>query len=180
MKKGKKTNIGHIICIQLVLILIFECNDTAMMSKNDLKISEQPYEPIIHKGIVSKIDTNYVKVSFIGNVNCEGCKAQAGCGVADAEVKEIEVYNIDKTFFLNEEVSILMSKNMGLKAVFWAYILPFILLVLVLILSSLFVSELAAFLFSILILIPYYLTLYVLKDVFKQTFNVSIIKSTKE
>ena len=96
---------------------------------------------IIHQGIISKISENVVTVSLKGNVNCEGCKAQSACGVSDSNDKEIEIFNSNQTYKsykLHETVDVVLRKELGLKAVFWAYVFPFILLFVVLIFTSLF------------------------------------------
>jgi positive regulator of sigma E activity len=134
---------------------------------------------IIHQGIISKISENVVTVSLKGNVNCEGCKAQSACGVSDSNDKEIEIFNSNQTYKsykLHETVDVVLRKELGLKAVFWAYVFPFILLFVVLIFTSLFLKEWIAGLLSIAILIPYYFVLYLMKDTFQKAFQVSILK----
>lgn len=129
-----------------------------------------------HEGIVSKISKNAITISLKGNVNCEGCKAQSACGVSDSNDKEIEVSNPFQSFSLNEPVDVLLKKELGLKAVFWAYVFPFILMMVVLVTASFFMQEWAAGMLSLLVLVPYYFMLFVLKDSFKKAFQVSILK----
>ena len=75
-----------------------------------------------HEGIVSKISKNAITISLKGNVNCEGCKAQSACGVSDSNDKEIEIENPTQSFQLNETVDLVLNRELGLKAVFWAYV----------------------------------------------------------
>jgi sigma-E factor negative regulatory protein RseC len=131
---------------------------------------------ISHSGVISKIAPNKITVALKGNINCEGCKAQSACGVSDSNDKEIEVYNLTQSFQLNEPVDVLLKRELGLKAVFWAYIFPFILMMAVLVISSFFLKEWIAGVLSLIILIPYYLMLYILKDTFQKAFQVSILK----
>ena len=129
-----------------------------------------------HEGIVSRISDKTITVSLKGNVNCEGCKAQSACGVSDSSDKEIEVINSTQSFEINEPVDVLLKKELGLKAVFWAYVFPFILMVVVLVATSFFFKEWIAGLLSLLILFPYYFMLFLLKDKFQKAFQVSILK----
>ncbi len=132
---------------------------------------------IEHSGVISKITKTVVTVSLEGNINCEACNAKAACGVSESNSKEIEIENTNQSFQLNEGVDVIMLKELGLKAVFWAYIFPFILLFIVLIVSSIFFKEWIAGLISIFILIPYYLALYLLQNSFRNYFKISIIKN---
>ncbi|WP_111708822.1 SoxR reducing system RseC family protein [Lutibacter citreus] len=129
-----------------------------------------------HEGIVSKISKNAITISLKGNVDCEGCKAQSACGVSDSNDKEIEVSNSLQSFQLNESVNVMLKRELGLKAVFWAYVFPFILMMVVLVTATFFVKEWIAGLLSLFILVPYYFMLYLLKDRFKKAFQVSILK----
>ena len=129
-----------------------------------------------HEGIVSKISQNSITISLKGNVNCEGCKAQSACGVSDSNDKEIEVINSLQSFKLNEPVDVLLKRELGLKAVFWAYVFPFILMMIVLVTTSFFFKEWIAGVLSLLILVPYYVMLFVLKDKFQKAFQLSILK----
>ena len=137
-----------------------------------------------HSGVISKITKSTITVSLEGNINCESCKAKAACGISESNSKEIEIENpfviatdTIRPFQLNESVDIVMETKLGLKAVFFAYIFPFILMVIVLIVSSYFVKEWVAGLWSLFVLIPYYLLLAGLKDSFQKMFTISILKN---
>ena len=143
--------------------------DLESYKKGDIK-------EITHTGVISKISSNKITVALKENVNCEGCKAQSACGVSDSNDKEIEVVNTSQSFQLNEPVNVLLKRELGLKAVFWAYVFPFILMMVVLVTASFFVQEWIAGLLSLFTLLPYYFMLYVLKDSFQKAFQVSILK----
>lgn len=130
-----------------------------------------------HTGVISKISKSAVTVSLEGNINCEACNAKGACGVSESNSKEIEIVNNDRSFQLNEGVEVIMQKELGLKAVFWAYIFPFILMFVVLIIASNFLKEWIAGLASLFILIPYYTMLHFFNDSFKKAFTVSILKN---
>jgi len=134
-------------------------------------------EGIKHEGYISNIENNLLTVSLKGNINCEGCKAQSACGVSESNDKEIEIIDNIQGFKLNDTVDVVLEKSLGLKAVFWAYVFPFILIILTLIITTNFLKEWIAGLVSLFILIPYYFMLFVLKDTFQKAFRISIFKN---
>ena len=133
---------------------------------------------VIHEGVVTNITDDIVTVSLKGNINCEGCKAKMACGASESSEKEIEVSYTSTSFQLNEPVAVTLNKSLGLKAVFFAYVLPFIVMISVLLISSTIVKEWLAGVLSILVLIPYYTIIYLMKNSFKETFKFSILKTT--
>ncbi len=130
----------------------------------------------VHAGYISKINNASVIVTLEQNINCESCHAKGTCGVSDSSTKEIEVPNSSGFFKINERVDVILKKALGLKAVFWAYVFPFLLMFITLIVASVFLKEWLAGLISLLILVPYYLMLYVLKNTLKSSFKMSILK----
>lgn len=147
------------------------------MGNSNINSTNTADETIVkHEGVVSKITNDVVTISLKGNINCEGCKAKAACGVSESNDKEIEVPISNQQLNLNENVEVLLNKNLGLKAVFWAYVFPFIIMLAVLLIASTLVKEWIAGLLSIAVLIPYYLMLYVLRSTFKKAFKLSILK----
>ncbi|WP_179954985.1 SoxR reducing system RseC family protein [Maribacter luteus] len=129
-----------------------------------------------HSGVVSKKNNGSLVVSLDENVHCESCRAKSTCGISESGSKEVEISTPNETFNINEHVNVVLRKGLGLKAVFWAYIFPFLLMVFTLGVSSLFLKEWMAGVLSLLILIPYYLALYALRNVFKKTFKISVVK----
>ena len=134
-------------------------------------------DTFIHSGVISKITGDSVIVSLEQNIHCESCRAKANCGISESNTKDIEIQNTTDSFKVNETVTVVLQKALGLKAVFWAYVFPFILMFASLVLTSLFLKEWLAGLVSLFILIPYYLTLYLLKNTLKSAFKISIIKT---
>lgn len=129
---------------------------------------------IKHNGFISKISKNSVTVSLIGNVNCDACNGKAACGISESNVKEIEIFDIRKSFCLNDHVDVVMEKSLGLKAVFWMYIFPFLLMIFTLIVAMTVFAEWLAGLLSLLILIPYYFAIYLFRNIFKNIFKLYI------
>jgi sigma-E factor negative regulatory protein RseC len=72
-------------------------------------------------------------------------------------------------------VTIVFRQSQGFSAVFWGYLMPFILVLTTLIISNAFLSnELTAGLLSLAILIPYYITLYFFRHLLKKYFKFEL------
>ncbi len=118
-------------------------------------------------------------VALDEDVHCESCRAKAVCGVSRTAGKEIEVpFTTKGAFELREPVEVILRKDLGHKAVFWAYIFPFLLMLLTLLTASVFFSEWVAGLLSLLVLVPYYLTVYGLRNYFERTFRISVLRTS--
>lgn len=139
--------------------------------------SIQKNDTFVHSGFVSKISGQTITVNLEQNIHCESCRAKSSCGISESNTKEVEILNYKDSFKISEEVNVVLKKTLGLKAVFWAYIFPFILMFFTLIIASGFLEDLLAGLLSLFILIPYYLMLYFQKDKFKKVFQISILKN---
>lgn len=132
-------------------------------------------EAFVHSGVVSEMKGSSIIVALDKNVHCETCSAKGACGVTDTVNKTVEVVHPVGSFKLNQPVEVILKKDLGQKAVFWAYIFPFLLMLATLVTSSLFLQEWLAGVLSLLILVPYYGTLYALKDYFKKTFRITVL-----
>ena len=153
------------------------CRSVILMAEKDRDSVQKFDENLIkHEGIVSKVSSNSITVSLKGNLHCEACNAKSACGVSDSDSKEIEILTPAESLKVNESVQVFLKKGLGLKAVFWAYVFPFILLFAVLLIASALYQEWLAGLLAIGVLIPYYFLLYVLKNSFKSAFKVSVSK----
>ncbi len=134
-------------------------------------------DAFVHSGVVTRIAGKSVYVALDPNLHCESCHARGACGVHDAGTREIEITDPDGPFELHEPVSVILKKELGNKALFWAYIFPFLLMTLTLFAASAVLPEWMAGLLSLVILIPYYLGVALLKKYFRKTFKISIQRS---
>jgi sigma-E factor negative regulatory protein RseC len=139
--------------------------------------SQKNKDTFVHAGFISKINSDSVIVTLEQNIHCEACHVKGTCGVSESSTKEIEVPNSGDLFKINEHVDVILKKALGLKAVFWAYVFPFILMFFTLIIASSFLTEWLAGLLSLFILIPYYVMLYFLKTSLKGVFKISVLKT---
>jgi sigma-E factor negative regulatory protein RseC len=130
----------------------------------------------VHSGTVSRVSGDSVFVSLDQNIHCDSCRAKSGCGISESGNKEIEIVKPGISIKINENVNVIISKSLGLKAVFWAYVFPFILLTSVLVIASSFLAEWQAGILALGVLVPYYVLLHYLNSFFKKKFEVTILK----
>ncbi|MDY9918710.1 Positive regulator of sigma E activity [Proteiniphilum saccharofermentans] len=137
---------------------------------------------IEHEGIIEKINDNQVTVRILQQSACSACHAKGVCMAADSKEKLVEVVDFSGRFRENERVIIEGKESMGYKAVFWAFVLPLVILILTLILTlSLWnFSETEAAISAMTALIPYYLILYFLRKKMANSFQFNIKKMNSE
>ena len=97
---------------------------------------------------------------------CAECHAKGMCGMSESKVKEISVptdpYSVHE---VGDEVQVMLKKSMGLKAVWISYVIPlFILMILILSLSSVNVHEAYVGLGAIAGVALYYLVIYLFRN----------------
>lgn len=140
------------------------------------QVAAPAHHIIIHPGIVDHIDQDRVFVRILSQSACATCHAKGACSVAEVEEKIVEVQLPGQhQYRAGEQVTVRMKQSLGIKAVFLGYILPLLILVLsIIIFLALFDNEGLAAILSLLLLVPYYLILYMLRDNMKQVFNFSI------
>jgi sigma-E factor negative regulatory protein RseC len=131
-------------------------------------------EPICHKGKVQSIGYNSVIVSISAATACSGCHAEGGCTLSGKEEKLIEVegsYNVAR----GDNVTILMNQSMGFAALFLGYLFPlFSVVIMLIILTSLGISELISGIVSLGILIPYYMVLFLFRKRINKKFTFTL------
>lgn len=134
-------------------------------------------ESIQHKGVIERIEGNVAYVRIVQQSACAGCHAQAMCSAADKKEKIIEVPVHPETFRVQEEVWIEGQSSMGLKAVFLAFVVPLILLLVAIIAGTrLQWGETASGLTSLILLGFYYGILYLIRDKLKKRFIFTLKK----
>ena len=133
-------------------------------------------KPIEHKGIIKEINGRNAKVSFTSYSACNSCHAKGICTVADMEDKLVDVV-VPGTFNVGEEVMIVLKQIHGYKALLLGYLIPFLIVTAALI-ALILISGNEAFsaLVSLLLLIPYYLVIYLLRERIKRGVSFSIRK----
>jgi len=114
-------------------------------------------------------------VNIINQSACSSCHANGACSVSDFQDKEIEIANVGNFYTPGQEVTIVFKESQGFTALFYGYVLPFILVLFTLIIAvSLFKNELIAGLLALAILIPYYITIYFFRHLLKNVFKFEV------
>lgn len=117
------------------------------------------------EGTVSRILPHRVEVTVISVSTCLHCRLKENCTVSDCRSRNILVETDNpQRYAPGSRVTVLMDSRLGWWSVFYAYILP-----LILVLGSLFAilaataDETAAAAGALAVLVPYYLLLAAMK-----------------
>jgi sigma-E factor negative regulatory protein RseC len=131
---------------------------------------------IIHPGIIQSISGETISVRILAQSACSSCHAKGMCAVSEVEEKIIEAHSGQTGQYQpGDQVMVRMEESLGMKAVFMGYVLPLIvLLVSIVVFLLLLKNEGLAALFSILMLVPYYLVLYLFRNKLQKKFRFSI------
>ena len=124
---------------------------------------------VSHEGTVINVADGKVSVKIEVKSACSACYAKSMCSVSELSEKVIEALPAE-SLSVGDSVVVEMEEKFGLKAVFYVFFIPFILMASTLFVSSNFVAESFAALFSLLVLVPYYLLLALLKPYFAKQF----------
>ena len=118
---------------------------------------------IEHEGIIHSINGNQFTILISQNSACSECHAKGACMAADTKEKMVDVVDDSGMFRLNERVMLLGKTSIGYKAILWAFVIPLILMISVIIAATSIwnISELQAALMSLIALVPYYSFLYI-------------------
>lgn len=114
-------------------------------------------------------------VNIVSQSACSTCHAQGACSVSDFQDKEIEITDYKGNYKTGQEVTVLFKQSKGFTAVIWGYLVPFLLVLGTLIIAQEVTGdELKAGLFSLIILIPYYITLYFFRHLLRKVLKFEV------
>jgi len=130
---------------------------------------------IEHKGIVQKISEDKITVGIISESACASCHAKGACTVADMKEKEVEITRFSGSFHVGQQVTIVGRSLQGFKALFYGYVLPFLIVIVTLIASVLITNnEGLSGILALGVLVPYYFILFLCRDRMKKIFEFEI------
>lgn len=131
---------------------------------------------ITHPAVVSKITNNSVFAEVKVKSACGSCAMKGACGIGDCANKTVEIHTDKaKNYHIGEEITVILAENYGFFALFYGYILPLILVLIVLFGSlALGFGEISSGIYSIIVLIPYYFGLSLSKKYFSKKFQFTI------
>ena len=128
---------------------------------------------IEHLGVVEKVDADRIVVKIVQASACSGCSAKNLCSSSESKEKLIDIVNITgKSYDIGETVMVQGTTLMGFQAILFAFILPFLVMVITLFVMMQWTnqSEAISALFSLAALLPYYIILYFFRNNLKKKF----------
>ena len=87
---------------------------------------------IKHRGIVEKVEGSHVVVRIVQTSACAACSAKGLCNASESKEKQIDVYEVNAPYQVGEEVVLIGTTSMGMRAVALAFGGPVLLLLLAL------------------------------------------------
>jgi sigma-E factor negative regulatory protein RseC len=133
---------------------------------------------ISHDGIVDSLEGSDVVVRITSYAACSECHARGACNVTEVKEKYLRVKASHSGFRTGEKVRVVLSQSLGFRALFLGYVLPFLLvLTALLITTAAGCSELVAGLLSLSVLVPYYILLKIFRGRLDRRFSFSLQKT---
>lgn len=119
-------------------------------------------QEISHRGKVVGIDKYVTQVEIIQTSACGACHAKGLCGYSDSKTRIVPVpTNAFAMLNVGDEVELCMKPSMGAKAVWIAYVIPLLVLILaVLVASACHLPELYTGLCAIAAVAVYYMVIF--------------------
>lgn len=130
-----------------------------------------------HEGIIKAVEMQSLVVELLVDGSCTSCEMAGNCEVSSSGKKIIRVKSMNNSYSIGQKVWVELSDSKGLLAAFLGYGLPFILLLTVMWLTSLYLNELKAGLLSLLAVSLYYGILFLIRKQMNASFEFSIDKT---
>lgn len=133
---------------------------------------------IEHSGTVIAVEDGRVDVELSVGDACGACSAKILCGMGEREGKVVNVFtSMARYYAVGEQVEVSVERYMGVKAVVYAYIVPFVLMLAVLlILFGIGADDLTAGLSCLGAVGIYYLVFYFFRHRFEKEITFKIRK----
>ena len=132
-------------------------------------------DTIRHQGIVENINGTHLQVRIVQTSACASCSIKGHCSSADTKEKLIDVIDESSSYQPGDRVWVTGELSMGVMAVLFAFIFPFLILIISLfVFMSIWNDELRSALCSLALLIPYYYILWLNKSRMGKKFSFSV------
>ena len=131
---------------------------------------------IKHNGVVDGVEEGCVRVRILQSSACSACKVAAHCNASETKEKIIEVQVADADRYQRgDSVIVVADTAVGFRASLYGYLLPLILMVVSLVaVLKITQSEGYAAVSALVILIPYYIGLYLLRNKLRNKLSFSL------
>ena len=90
-------------------------------------------ELIRHEGVVVSVNGQMAHISITQASACQACQARSMCMSADSKVKEMDALMLE-SMQVGDRVEVEVKQHLAWKAVLLAYVLPFVVMMIVMIL----------------------------------------------
>ena len=134
-------------------------------------------EAVEHHGVVESIKGQMMRVRIEQTSACAGCQAKKICSSADRQDKWVDIPSFSGTYQTGQPVIVTGEPSAGLKAVLIAYVIPLILMMAALAVSSLWLfpgKDGLAALVALSVTLLYYLILYPFRKKFQNQFVFTV------
>ena len=131
-------------------------------------------ETVSHSGKVLSADPQFIEVEILSESACSACHAAGLCGLSEAVAKKVTVPTPVSEFYEpGEEVWVDLRASMGHKAVWIAYAIPLVVLMILLRFGA---GELVAGLGGIAAVAVYYFGIWLFRDRLRDQYVFTIRK----
>lgn len=136
---------------------------------------------IPHEGVIAAITESSIQVEILSKSACAACHAKGACPASDQETRMIDVPltigTLTSHYQVGDKVNVILTQSLGTRAVFLAYGIPLLLLLISMIVASACgLEELYVGLTGIGMVIIYYIVLAFFKNRLSRVFTFSIEK----
>lgn len=134
---------------------------------------------IEHEGRIVEISEDSISVEIVNKSACAACHAKGVCAAGEEAVKIVEVplsiSTLTSDYKVGDTVNVVLSGSLGVKAIWFAYIIPLIvLLAAIFTFSAVGVQELYVGLLSLAVVAVYYIGLAFFRNKLSKIFTFSI------
>ncbi|MEE1090308.1 MAG: SoxR reducing system RseC family protein [Paludibacteraceae bacterium] len=132
---------------------------------------------IEHQGVIISIDDKVAHVKIEQTSACASCHVKSVCGASEKSEKIIDANLMDASLKIGDQVTVIGQKSLGIQAILLAYVLPFVLIVVILFFANIFTTnELVIGTCALASLIPYFAVLRLMRNKIQAKFQFYAIK----
>jgi sigma-E factor negative regulatory protein RseC len=131
---------------------------------------------ISHTGRISAVGQDLIRVQVLAESACSSCHAKGSCSVGEVEEKEVNIpVQNGHSFAVGDMVTVVLDESKGVHAILLAYVFPFLVIFISLLIASMFTDNQGlAGLIALGMLIPYYFLLYLIRGYIHRKFDFRI------
>lgn len=134
-------------------------------------------ETIEHTGEIIALSDGIAKVRIIQTSACAECHAKGVCTASDQTEKVVDAEIVSETLKVGDSVKVVGQKNLGIYAVLLAYVVPFLLIIVtMMVMNMLTDNDLLVGSVSLGVLIPYLVVLRLMRKKLKATFRFYVVE----